>query len=77
MEIPQSLIFESYTKSEHLNTIKASAGDLSKTIGVMALIAAVLALLIVYVLSTLTLNENKKNIGILKMLGHSERSILK
>jgi len=77
LEIPQSLIFESYTKSEHLNTIKASAGDLSKTIGVMALIAAVLALLIVYVLSTLTLNENKKNIGILKMLGHSERSIFK
>ena len=77
LEIPQSLIFESYTKSELINTIKASAGDLSKTIGVMALIAAILALLIVYVLSTLTLNENKKNIGILKMLGHSERSIFK
>lgn len=77
MEIPQNLVFESYTKSELVNTIKASAGDISKTIGVMALIAAILALLIVYVLSTLTLNENKKNIGIFKMLGYKEGVIFR
>lgn len=77
MNIPENLIFERYTKSELLTTIKASAEDLSKTIGVMALIAAILALLIVYVLSTLTINENKKNIGILKMLGYKENSIFK
>lgn len=77
LEIPPSMIFESYTKSELVNTIKSSAGDLSKSIGAMALIAAILALLIVYVLSTLTLNENKKNIGILKMLGYREGSIFK
>jgi len=41
----------------------------------MALIAAIIALLIVYILSTLTLNENKKNIGILKMLGYREEEI--
>jgi len=77
MNIPENLIFERYTKFELLTTIKASAEDLSKTIGVMALIAAILALLIVYVLSTLTINENKKNIGILKMLGYKENSIFK
>jgi len=77
MDIPENLVFESYTKSELINTIKASADDLSKTIGVIALIAAILALLIVYVLSTLTLNENKKNIGILKMLGYKEGNIFK
>jgi len=43
----------------------------------MALIAAILALLIVYVLSTITLNENKKNTGILKMLGYREGNIFK
>ncbi|WAM33616.1 ABC transporter permease [Caldicellulosiruptor morganii] len=77
LEIPPGMIFESYAKAELVNTIKSSAGDLSKSIGVMALIAAILALLIVYVLSTLTLNENKKNIGILKMLGYREGSIFK
>ncbi|ADQ04902.1 protein of unknown function DUF214 [Caldicellulosiruptor owensensis OL] len=77
LDIPENMVFESYTKSELINTIKASAGDLSKTIGVMALIAAILALLIVYVLSTITLNENKKNIGILKMLGYREGNIFK
>jgi len=41
----------------------------------MALIAAIIALLIVYILSTLTLNENKKNIGILKMLGYREEEM--
>ncbi|SFE48050.1 putative ABC transport system permease protein [Thermoanaerobacter thermohydrosulfuricus] len=77
LSLSNNLIFESYSKSELVNTIKASACDLSKTIEVMALVAAILALLIVYVLSTLTVNENKKNIGILKMLGYREGSIFK
>lgn len=77
MDIPEDSLFESYTKSELITTIKTSAQDLSKTIGVMALMAAILALLIVYVLSNLTLNENRKNIGILKMLGYRENSIFK
>ena len=77
IDISMDLLFESYTKSELLTTIKSSAQDISKTIGVMAFIAALLALLIVNVLSSLTLNENKKNIGILKMLGYEENDIFK
>nr|WP_244262210.1 ABC transporter permease [Thermoanaerobacter wiegelii] len=77
LNLDSNLVFESYSKSELVNTIKASASDLSKTIGVMSLVAAILALLIVYVLSNLTINENKKNIGVLKMLGYRENSIFK
>ena len=77
IDIPEDLLFQSYTQSELKTTIKASAQDLSKTIGVMSFMAAIFALLIIYVLSNLTLSENRKNIGILKMLGYRESSIFK
>lgn len=77
IDISERLLFESHTKSEILSTWKSSAQDISKTIGVMAFISAILALLIVNVLSSLTLNENIKNIGILKMLGYKENDIFK
>ncbi|AEM72828.1 ABC transporter permease [Caldicellulosiruptor acetigenus] len=77
LNLDKNMVFESFSKSELVDSFKKSAQDLSKSIGVIALFSAIIALLIVYVLSNLTLNENKKNIGILKMLGFKENDIFK
>ncbi|WP_019907834.1 ABC transporter permease [Thermoanaerobacter indiensis] len=77
VQIPKQMLFDAQDKNYMIETLKGSAVTLQKSIEVLGLISAILALLIIYVLSGLAITENKKNIGILKMLGFKEKQIFK
>lgn len=77
IQIPKQVLFDAQDKNYMIETLKSSAATLQKSIGVLGLVSAILALLIIYVLSSLAITENKKNIGILKMLGFREKQIFK
>ncbi|WP_026485770.1 ABC transporter permease [Caldanaerobius polysaccharolyticus] len=75
LDIPESLLFDVQNKEYIMKSFKDSAKALEKSISTVVLIASVLALLIIYVLSSLAVAENKKPIGILKILGYRDKDV--
>ena len=75
LSIPQSLI---YTVQDRDYTIKAFE-DISKpiktSITVMAVFALIMAFAIIYVITSLIISENRRNISLFKILGFTEKEI--
>ncbi|MEZ0537639.1 ABC transporter permease [Caldicellulosiruptoraceae bacterium PP1] len=69
LNIPSDKLFMSFDKQYLINSFKDLSKPMQAVIGVMSLMASLLSLIIIYVLSSLTINESRKNISLFKLLG--------
>jgi putative ABC transport system permease protein len=72
LDIPQNALLSSMDKEYVIKVFRDSASTIEQMIRVMGLISFFLSLTIIYVLSSLTIAENRKPLGIFKILGYKD-----
>lgn len=75
LEIPKEELASVLDKKYLIEVLKSSIDVMKQTIQVMALVSFLFALSIVYVLSSLTISENKKPIALFKIFGYRNSEI--
>lgn len=70
LEIPKEKLLTSMDKNYLIKVFRDSAESINQILQVMYVISFFLSLVIIYVLSSITITENRKPIGIFKILGY-------
>ncbi len=70
LEIPKEVLLSSMDKKYLIKVFEDSAGSINQILQIMYVISFFLSLIIIYVLSSITIAENRKPIGIFKILGY-------
>jgi len=75
LNIPDEKIFFHQDKQYLINSFENSSNVIKTSFATMSIFAALLSLIIIYVLSSLTISENKKPISLLKLLGFKNNEV--
>ena len=75
LSLPESAVLMSVTKSDLIRAFEENSATINKMFQVMAFISFLLSLTIVYVLSSLTIAENRKPLALFKVLGYYDREL--
>jgi len=75
LDIPKEKIISSMDKDYLIKVFKDNAESIDRILQVMYFMSFFLSLTIIYVLSSLTITENRKSIGIFKILGYYDREL--
>lgn len=75
LAIPEEKLTSVLDKEHLIKALNASMNTLKSTIQIMGAVAFFFALSIIYVLSSLTISENRKPIALFKILGYREREL--
>ncbi|MBC7319847.1 FtsX-like permease family protein [bacterium] len=70
LEIPRDKLLTSMDKEYLIKVFRDNAESINQMLQVMYVISFFLSLIIIYVLSSITISENRKPIGIFKILGY-------
>lgn len=65
------------SKSDALNNLKKNMGAMSASMGVMVVLAGVLAIAVVYNITTINIFERRRELATLKVLGFKDREVQK
>lgn len=75
LEIDKSNILSFNDKSEQIEGYQTFVKPIRYMVGVVALISFVIGLIIIYVITTMIIEENKASISLLKILGYSKQKV--
>lgn len=75
LEIPKEKLLSSMDKDYLIKIFRDSAESINQMLQVMYIISFFLSLVIIYVLSSITIAENRKPIGIFKILGYYDSEL--
>lgn len=75
LSIPKDKTLMKITKQDLIKAFEDSSETINQMFQVMGLISFLLSLTIIYVLSSLTIAENRKPLALFKILGYSEREL--
>lgn len=75
LDIPKERLLTSMDKQYMIDSFEASADTINQTLQFLGFISFLLALTIVYVLSSLTISENRKPLALFKILGYRDREL--
>lgn len=70
LEIPKEVLLSSMDKKYLIKVFEDNAGSINQILQIMYVVSFLLSLVIIYVLSSITIAENRKPIGIFKILGY-------
>lgn len=75
LDIPTNMILTSMDKDYLIKVFEESASTIDQIIRIMVLVSFLLSFTVIYVLSSLTVSENRKPIGVFKILGYSDSEL--
>ncbi|KRQ87148.1 FtsX-like permease family protein [Caloramator mitchellensis] len=75
LNIPEEKIFKLETKDELNEAFKAILNPLKAMLGIVAFVAFFIALIVIYVITGLSIEENKTNISMFKIFGYTNKEI--
>jgi putative ABC transport system permease protein len=75
LSLPESKVLMKIAKGDLIKAFEDSAETINQMLQMMAMISFLLSLTIIYVLSTLTIAENRKPLALFKILGYYEREL--
>ncbi|CCJ33999.1 ABC transporter permease [Caloramator australicus] len=75
LNIPEEKILKFETKNDIKEAFKAIINPLKVSLGLVSFIAFFIALIVIYVVTGLSIEENKTNISMFKILGYTHREI--
>lgn len=75
LDIPANLLYSSESVDETIKAFNASLEPIQSTVGVIAFISFILGLLVIYVVISLIIEENRENISLMKIFGYRRKEI--
>jgi len=75
LDIDENLIFKVESKKEIEEAFKSMTEPMKYSLTIMAVFATIIALIVIYVITSIIVEENKGNISMLKILGYKEKEI--
>ncbi|NFI66459.1 FtsX-like permease family protein, partial [Clostridium botulinum] len=75
LDIDENLIFKVESKKETEEAFKAMIQPMKYSLTIMAIFASIIALIVIYVVTSIIVEENKGNISMLKVLGYKKEEI--
>lgn len=75
LDIPQDRLFGSITVNDLKNAYGAMMQPIQAAIGTMAFLSFVIGLIVIYVVTSLIIEENRGNISLMKVLGYRKKEI--
>lgn len=75
LDIDENLIFKVESKKETEEAFKAMIQPMKYSLTIMAIFAFTIALIVIYVVTSIIVEENKGNISMLKVLGYKKEEI--
>jgi putative ABC transport system permease protein len=75
LNIPTDQLLGVVTKNEIQNAFTVMMEPIQSMIGVMAFMAFLIGLIVIYVVTSMMIEENKENISLMKILGYRKREV--
>lgn len=75
LDIPENLLFSFRSVDDTINAFNASTQPLQVTVGVISLLSFVIGLIVIYVVTSLIIEENRDNISLMKIFGYRKREV--
>lgn len=75
LDIPEKLLYSSNSVDDSIKAFYASTQPLQATIGVIAFMAFIIGLIVIYVVTSLIIEENKGNISLMKVFGYRRKEV--
>lgn len=75
LTIPENKLLAEVTVNDMKNAFNSLIQPLQAALGIMAFMAFLIGLLVIYVVTSLTIEENKENISLMKVLGYRKKEV--
>ena len=75
LNIQESDLLTTVTKDDIKNAFASMTQPIQSVVGVMAFLAFLIGLIVIYVVTSLVIEENKENISLMKILGYRKREV--
>ena len=75
LEVPQDQLLAVVTKSEIQSAFTTMMAPIQSIIGLMAFLSFLIGLLVIYVVTSMMIEENKENISLMKVLGYRKKEV--
>jgi len=75
LNIPESKLLTTVTKDDIKNAFKSMTTPIQTMLGTMAAMSFLIGLIVIYVVTTMIIEENKENISLMKVLGYRKKEV--
>lgn len=75
LQIPENKLLTTVTTDDVKGAVDSMTQPLQISIGTISVISFIIGLIVIYVVTSLIIEENKKNIGIMRILGYRKKEI--
>lgn len=75
LNIPQNKLLTTVTKSDIKTAFSAITAPIQTMVGTMAFMSFIIGLIVIYVVTSMIIEENKENISLMKVLGYRKKEI--
>ncbi len=75
LDIPENKLLTTVTKDEIKKAFNTMTAPIQTTVGTMAIMSFIIGLIVIYVVTSMIIEENKENISLLKVLGYRKKEV--
>ena len=75
INIPENKLLTTVSKDDIKNAFNAMTAPIQTTVGAMAFMSFIIGLIVIYVVTSMIIEENKENISLMKVLGYRKKEI--
>jgi putative ABC transport system permease protein len=75
LDIPEDKLLAAVTKEDIKNAFSAMTAPIQTSVGTMAFLSFIIGLIVIYVVTSLIIEENKENISLMKVLGYKKKEV--
>lgn len=75
LDIPEDKLLVTVTKEDIRNAFSATTAPIQTVVGTMAFMSFIIGLIVIYVVTSMIIEENKENISLMKVLGYRKKEV--
>lgn len=75
LDIPEKLLYSARTVDDSIRDFNESTQPLQATVGIISFMAFIIGLIVIYVVTSLIIEENKGNISLMKVFGYRKKEV--
>ena len=75
LNIPENKLLATVTKDDIKNAFNSMTAPIQTMVGTMAFISFLIGLIVIYVVTSMIIDENKENISLMKVLGYRKKEV--
>ncbi|MCB2305691.1 FtsX-like permease family protein [Clostridium estertheticum] len=75
LNIPENQLLTTVTKADIKNAFNAMTAPIQTMVGTMAFMSFLIGLIVIYVVTSMIIDENKENISLMKVLGYRKKEV--